>query len=162
MAITRRNTLVLLFTVVAAAGVIGGTGAFSTVEADRSVSVDTAGDGSGNVILDTNTADHASLTDDGQGSTIGFDFDQVNLDAKTTYNDVLNVTVNDGDAESGNYNISVDSPDGLDVTFSDGQSYVVTNAGTLQQADITINTEGDFTTSDANIDDSITFTVTAQ
>jgi len=162
MAITRRNTLVLLFVVVAAAGVIGGTGAFSTVEADRSVTVETAGDSSGNVILETNTADHASLTDDGAGDTIGFDFDQVNVDATTKYNDVINVTVNDADSPSGQYNISVDSPAGMNVTFDNGQSYVVDQAGVLHQADITINTVGDTSEDSNEIDDNITFTVTAQ
>ena len=163
MAITRRNTLILLFTVVAAAGVIGGTGAFSTVEADRSVSINTAGDAGGNVIIQVNDEDHASLSSDGPGDTIEFDFDQVNLDAKTTYNDVLNVTINDQDGESGDYQISTTTPDGMNVEFSNGQSSIVTSAGTLQQANVTIDTTGDFNTADADVSDgTITFTVTAQ
>lgn len=163
MVLTRRNTLILLFTVVAAAGVIGGTGAFSTVEADRTVDINTAGDSSGNVIIEVNDDEHESLTNDGSGDTIGFDFDQVNLDAKTTYNDVLNVTINDQDGETGDYQISTTTPDGMNVEFSNGQSSIETSAGTLEQANVTIDTTGDFNSADADVSDgTITFTVTAQ
>jgi hypothetical protein len=161
MALTRRNTLILLFTVIAAAGVIGGTGAFSTVNADRTVSVETSADSDANVQFVVNTEDYDSLTDGGSDDVIGLNFDNINLEANTTYNKALNVTVNSGAA--GSYDISVsETPEDIDVEFTEGGGTSVTNVapGNTQQLDVTISTIGDNTANTNEIDDSISFTVT--
>jgi hypothetical protein len=160
MAITRRNTLILLLTVVAAAGVIGGTGAFSTVDADRSVSVNTATDTNANVQFSLDTTDHPSVSNDGD-DTLGMNFNDVNLNANTTYNDVVNITVNS--AQSGSYNVAVtNEPSDIDVNF-DGSDSTSVSAGNTVQADVTVTTYDDVNTSDVDIDeDTVTFTVTAQ
>ena len=145
-------------TLVVGAGMIGGTGAFSSVSADRSVNVQTAADSDANVQFVINADDHASLSDDG-GDTIAFDFDKVNLNANTTYDNVLKVTINSG--QSGNYDIEVtEEPEGVDVSF-DGTDTVSTTAGTTEQADITIDTSGDTSAESDEIDETIEFTVTA-
>ena len=45
MRLTRRNALIGLGTVAAGAGVVGGSGASTSVTAERTVSINTAGDG---------------------------------------------------------------------------------------------------------------------
>jgi uncharacterized Zn finger protein len=89
------------------------------------------------------------------------DFDKVNLNANTTYDDVINITVNS--AQSGNYDISVSNePSGMDVNFDGSNSVSGVSAGSTVQADVTIDTSGDTTAQENDIDDDIRFTVTAQ
>ena len=160
MAITRRNTLVLLFVVVAAAGVIGGTGAFSSVEADRTVSVQTASDSDANVQFDVDPDDKFDTLEDGGGDTIALDFEDINLDANTTYEGALNVTVNTGAA--GSYDLSVtDTPDDISVEFAEDSSTDLDDVspGNSKQVDVIINTEG-ITQNSTSVDDGdITFRV---
>ena len=79
MRLTRRNALVGLGTVAAGAGVIGGSGAFTSVTAERTVSVETAGDDSAALQLipaedsDGNVTDNASDYVDASGDTIALD-----------------------------------------------------------------------------------------
>lgn len=141
MAITRRNTLVLLFVVVAAAGVIGGTGAFSSVQADRTVSVTTAGDSGANVQFQVNTG-YESLSDGGGADTIGLNFDGINLNANTTYDNAMNVTVNDASAD-GTFEIEVTgTPDNMNVRFENGTGDTVTGVGPgeVESLDMSIDT----------------------
>ena len=161
MALTRRNTLVLLFVVVAAAGVIGGTGAFSSVEADRTVSVETAADSDANVQFDIDPDDKFdTLSDDGD-DTIALNFDNINLDANTTYEGALNVTVNTAAAD-GDYDLSVtDQPDDVTLEFAEDESTDLTDVGPgeSKRMDVIINTEG-ITSNSTDVDDgTVTFSV---
>jgi hypothetical protein len=76
MRLTRRNALIGLGTVAAGAGVIGGSGAFTSVEADRSMNVETTGDDSAALGLipagsnDGSTTPNASDYVDDGGDTI--------------------------------------------------------------------------------------------
>jgi len=109
MKLTRRNALIGMGTVAAGAGVIGGTGAFTSVEAERTVSVQTAGDS--DAALDLAAApssDNASeyvTTSNGQiqlnldgtsdnGNENGASSTGLNQDAKTTINNLIQVTNN--------------------------------------------------------------------
>ena len=74
MKLTRRNALIGMGTVAAGAGVIGGTGAFTSVQADRTVSVQTTADSSAALQLipaesdgstTPNAADYVDNGDDG-------------------------------------------------------------------------------------------------
>jgi hypothetical protein len=141
MAITRRNTLVLLFVVVAAAGVIGGTGAFSTVEADRTVSVATAGDSGANVQFQVNTG-YESLSDGGGPDTIGLNFDGINLNANTTYDKAMNVTINNPSVD-GTFTIDVTStPTDMNVEFENGTGSSISGVspGETESLSMTIDT----------------------
>jgi hypothetical protein len=60
MRLTRRNALIGLGTVAAGAGVVGGSGAFSSVTAQRSVTVETAGDGSAALTLEPDSGSNGS------------------------------------------------------------------------------------------------------
>ena len=103
MRLTRRNALIGLGTVAAGAGVVGGSGAFTSVTAERTVSVSTTGDGGAALQLapassssDTNAGVYVNAPEDGvvsinlsNGNSEG-----VNQDAKTTIDELITVTNN--------------------------------------------------------------------
>lgn len=91
--LTRRNVLIGLGTLTAGAGAIGGTGAFTQVEAERSVSVQTAGDDS--ALIGLVPGDENPQYVDGSGDTIALNFEQLNLNATTEADDVFRI-VNNG------------------------------------------------------------------
>ena len=113
MRLTRRNALIGLGTVAAGAGVIGGTGAFTSVQADRTVSVSTTGDASAalGILPDTDAGDgnpqNGTLTDNAQGytnangvaslndDTLSITIDSLNLDATTSIENLF-IIVNNG------------------------------------------------------------------
>lgn len=103
MPISRRNTLIGLGAVVAGGGLVLGTGAFTTVEAERTVSVETAGDA--NALLGLEPSDgeddegYAQVDDDGL-VFIDFETDDaegLNLEARTTFDELIDVTNNGTD-----------------------------------------------------------------
>jgi hypothetical protein len=111
MRLTRRNALIGLGTVAAGAGVIGGTGAFTSVQADRSVSVTTTGDSDaalqispatdgatpseGNLTVNADEYTNATGVNTLDGDTLSISLDSVNLDAETRIEDLF-VVVNNG------------------------------------------------------------------
>ncbi len=76
----RRNVLIGLGGVVAGGGALLGTGAFTTVEAERTVSVETAGDADAFLALTPARGDGAFVDD--SGDTI-----EINLDGTDSEND---------------------------------------------------------------------------
>lgn len=155
MRITRRNTLIVLLVIVAAGG-IAGTGAFSSVSADRSISVDSTGDTGANVQLSVNTAAEG-LTDGGTSDTIGLDFNNLNKNANTTYNNALEITPQ-GDSDS--YDISVvdsSEPSNVDINVKNGNGV---SAGASVNASVSIDLKGDNTASEIGSDETITISVT--
>ena len=112
MRLTRRNALIGLGTVAAGAGVIGGTGAFTSVEADRSVSVSTTGDSGAALQIAPSTEDNTDITtgtitqnaaeytnangpNSLTGDTFSFTLDSLNINA-TTRIEQLFVVANNG------------------------------------------------------------------
>jgi len=100
MAMNRRNVLIGLGTVAAGGGAALGTGAFSQVTADRSVTVETSGDAAGALLglsAGTGTTGIVSTEGSGEGETIiQFNESNLNGDATTTWSQALQVT-NNGD-----------------------------------------------------------------
>jgi len=106
MKLTRRNALIGMGTVAAGAGVIGGSGAFTSVEADRTVNISTTGDGSAALALaaapDSDNATEYVSTSNGQ---IQLDLDGtsagasgINQNAKTTIDNLVQITNNGSQA----------------------------------------------------------------
>ena len=116
MRLTRRNALIGLGTVAAGAGVVGGTGAFTSVTAERTVSVQTAGDASAALALvpavkstpvssadNTPNADYVSGGGSSGTTTINLDGSNtgtspINKNANTVFEDLVTV-VNNGTQE---------------------------------------------------------------
>ena len=133
MAMNRRNVLIGLGAVAAGGGAVLGTGAFSTVEAQRTVSLSAADDNNATVELSVDETSNA-ISDSGS-NTINIDGENLNYDAMTTVDGVLTVTVS-SDA-SGDYEVdlldgiggSSVSKDGADRTSGDDDMQFVSNAG---------------------------------
>ncbi|MCU4926401.1 hypothetical protein OB905_10450 [Halobacteria archaeon AArc-dxtr1] len=113
--ISRRNTLVGIGSLVAGGGAVLATGAFSTVEAERSVNIETAGDGSALLQIVANDGDFDGVDDTG-GDTVELSFNSINIEATTGFDDLLTVT-NNGDQD---VDLHVENSDGED-TLSDGE-----------------------------------------
>jgi len=112
-----------LFVVLAVFGVaflIVGSGAFNTVEADRTADVNVAGDGAALLSLSVDTSyngiSDTSATDEGTNdeNTIQIDLEQINDDATTTFDDALTIE-NNG---SSSVDISIDDTNLSGITFS--------------------------------------------
>ncbi|MCU4975008.1 hypothetical protein OB955_20055 [Halobacteria archaeon AArc-m2/3/4] len=106
MKMNRRNVLLGLGTIVAGGGAALGTGAFSQVETERTLSIDAAGDADAFVGFEVNDAIESSAIND-DGGTLGIDLssgfgngDGVNLDAITKIG--AGDAVDDSDSSNGN------------------------------------------------------------
>lgn len=102
MNLSRRNTIIGLGTLAGGAGVIVGSGAFSTVEAQRDVEIQTAGDHEALLALEPTGS--GTIVDDSD-DIIGFDVDGaagVNQNAKTTFRPAVKAT-NNGSNDVGLY-----------------------------------------------------------
>jgi len=130
MRLTRRNALIGLGTVAAGAGVIGGSGAFTSVTAERTVSVETAGDAQAALQLipaedsSGNTTDNASDYVDASEDTIALDLTGtengatgLNQNAKTTLENLISV-LNNGTQEVTSLTLELTS-DSSDINDDD-------------------------------------------
>lgn len=113
MGMNRRKVLVGLGTVVAGGGVAFGSGAFSQVSAERTVTADTTGDGSAYLVL-SGDGSYVSTS----GNQVVFTFDSLNERADSEFDDILTITVNAGDPNSqdavaSSYDIYFQSETGL-------------------------------------------------
>ncbi|WP_380683122.1 hypothetical protein [Saliphagus infecundisoli] len=95
MRMNRRNVLAGIGMTVVAGGGALASGAFSQVEADRSVSVTTAGDGS--ALLQFDVDDSYNGIDDTGDGVVALTFQDINQDAVTTFEGALTVTNNGSD-----------------------------------------------------------------
>ena len=129
---SRRSVLIGLGSLVAGGGALLGTGAFTTVTAERTVNVSTTGDASAFLQLepadenDNDNGAYASQSDDG---TIVIDLNGnagtnggsgLNQDAKTTIRDIVQVTNNGTDPIT---NLNLTMTDSSDNTLTDTISF---------------------------------------
>ena len=170
MKLTRRNALIGLGSLVAGSGALVGTGAFSSVEADRTVNVSSAGDSSAQLEIRV-SGDLAGSNND----TIQFDLSSngVNLDATTQFNGALTVTNNgtnpvDVDIQDGNSDSMIDdggaattTPMTFEPSSSGAQNGVASGGGTVT-FDVVFDLTGTTQTSNANtnIPSSVTIVAT--
>lgn len=131
MRLSRRNVLGGLGLTVIAGGAAIGSGAFSQVEADRTVEIETAGDDAGLLAFDVDT-DYAGLSDGGDGSEISLIFEDINQNATTTFEDALIITNN------GNSSINLSIRNVPEAITFDGLSDSISPDESIS-LDITIN-----------------------
>jgi hypothetical protein len=139
MRLTRRNALIGLGTVAAGAGVVGGSGAFTSVEADRSVSVSTTGDSGAALQIAPSTEDNTDITTgtitqnaaeytnaDGPnsltGDTFSFTLDKLNINATTSIEQLF-VVVNNG-TQAVNLDFQMQTDGGSDLSTLSGISRI--------------------------------------
>ncbi|WP_049985335.1 hypothetical protein [Halobellus rufus] len=90
----RRKFITAIGTLAVGTGMAMGTSAFTTTSAERSFSVSTADDDSGLLSLDVGTGEVADpIVDNSSGNgTISFTFNNINREAYTTFDGLLEVT----------------------------------------------------------------------
>ena len=116
MKLNRRNTLIGLGSLVAGSGALIGTGAFSSVEADRSVTVNTAGDGAANIQLSAKSPE-ATVSD----GTLSVDLSKINFDAVTDFGEVFGITNNTAGSSDINVHLEVGGDDSTGATVNGGK-----------------------------------------
>ena len=122
---TRRNVLAGLGGLTIAGGALFGTGAFTQVEAERSVSVTTAGDGSALLAFSADTSYNGVSEGDSTNNIVDLDFVDINENAITTFENVLTIT-NNG---SSDVDLSVSGAPNA-ITFEDSNGNDLTNTTT--------------------------------
>lgn len=119
MQLTRRNTIIGLGVLSAGAGIIGGSGAFDTVEADRSFEVEVAGDAAALLGLEALNQTIAGTEQGGAGGNdvlyfrLQADAEGVNENAVTGFFEVFQIT-NNG---SQTVEVTIDTGAAEGVTF---------------------------------------------
>lgn len=94
MKLSRRRTVLSVGLLAAGGGAVSGTGAFSSVTADRSISVTSAGDASANLGMAPLNTPNGNEYADNSGGTLSITLPDVNLNAVTHVDDVFRVTNN--------------------------------------------------------------------
>ncbi|MFP4625593.1 MAG: hypothetical protein ACLFNI_03255 [Natronomonas sp.] len=96
MGLSRRELLLGAGSLTVGAGIIGGSGAFDTVEAERDVRIEFEGD-AGAILgmgpVEGQSREFVSVTEDDDG-VVGISIDRVNRNARTVIDDVLAFTNN--------------------------------------------------------------------
>jgi len=138
MQLTRRNTIIGLGTIAAGAGVISGTGAFDSVEANRSFEVSVSGDAGALLGLEATNGTIASTESGGAGGNDILIFElndtdtggesAINENAITEFFDAFTVT-NNG---SQDVNLSIELPDSVS-----GISFIIDHEDDDNPTDLT-------------------------
>jgi len=135
MRLTRRNAVLGLTGVAAGGGAIVGTGAFTSVDAARSVTVTTAGDADAALRMEPLSGKNGNEYAEINGGTLEITVPEVNLTAVTHIDDVFGVTNNGTQPvvvcleEQGGETAAVDLGARLDQGFSDGSNAVTSVGG---------------------------------
>lgn len=132
MKLTRRNALIGLGSLVAGSGALVGTGAFSSVEANRTVSIGSAGDTSALLKIESGSgASAGEITGtDTTGNVDQFELSGSNLngDAVTEFNKAIKIT-NTGAEDVGLYvddtTSDIGSSEELDIEDSGSDSTII-------------------------------------
>ena len=129
----RRNALIGLGAIATGGGALFGSGAFSTVEADRTMSVGVSGDASAEVILSPTSAyATTSTTGTNSGNELALTFDNLNDDARSTFTGVFDIENNDSDGNAHDVYVDTDQSsseiDGSIIDFRDSGSNSITAA----------------------------------
>ena len=142
MRLTRRNALIGLGTVAAGAGVIGGTGAFTSVDADREVTISSETDGSANVQIVVNEVQ--GLSDTG-GDTVSLNFESLNQNAVTDFDGALTITPQ---GSNGPYQVTASMVDGNGDNISWVTTTVDPSGSVNGGSDVDVDIEIDLTSND--------------
>ncbi|ELZ00930.1 hypothetical protein C482_08718 [Natrialba chahannaoensis JCM 10990] len=137
MKLNRRTTLIGLGTIVAGGGAALGTGAFDTVEADRSVNIETAGDDGALLGLEILSE---TLTGGENADVIEFDLDTLNVNAITTFEAAFEITNNGTNPVT----VSIEDDEGENLlgTNGDPMTFDHDSLGS-DDTEIELGTEGD-------------------
>lgn len=162
MRLTRRNVLVVLGVLTIAGGTMFGAGAFSQVQADRTVTASTAADSSAYLTLESNSSYTGTQDDE-----LTIDLTSLNGNATTQIDYAINVSANPADG-SGSYDVYVQTGNGIGPNAaldlqdaSTGDSIVgsgnAVNVGTTEQLDVSLRVDLTNGNSTTDIQSDVTF-----
>ncbi|MFP8889648.1 hypothetical protein ACLI4U_07735 [Natrialbaceae archaeon A-CW2] len=173
MRANRRNVLIGLGTIVAGGGAALGTGAFSTVEAQRTVNVNIIDEGDiadefVDIILQAGSYDSVGTDDDGtegDGDGISLVANDVTLvfgtsdnklppNTDITYEDLFEIVNDNGDSPDFQVTFDVDTDDG-ESTFSFDPDSPTVSGDQSEAVDLTLET-------DDSDDEDLTLTITIE
>lgn len=147
----RRNVLFVLGTTILLGGALIASGAFSQVEAQRDVTVQTAGDADAALGIELNeTYSDSNYVSNGSGKAITIEFTDVNDNATIYFDDLLDITNNGNQTVNLNASTSSDAimvyDDTSDSFVSGGSSISgdTLNTGDTGQIGIAINTSKEY------------------
>lgn len=173
-----KGKLFALFAIFAAIGLVTATGAFTTVEAQRTVAVDVAGDSSALLGLEPNstspndqyaTTENNQIVIDFSSSALGTNATGVNVNATTQADHVINVTNNaDRDitlsvqSTNNNPNANVTLYEGTDPVNNEinSTSSITLTSGEQTTVGVFVNTTGSGSTT--NFNETLTFIAEGQ
>jgi hypothetical protein len=177
MALSRRNMLLGLIVLVVGAGVIGASGAFTSVQAERTMDIQTAGDSNALLAL---TPNDSAITgtdaddDSGQLDLLEISNNSINEDAVTVFGSAFTAT-NNGTEDVGLF-IQADTDNGIEAGGSGAVDFEVEGHGSIvgsgnavtlgagggaEDIDIQLDTTGDTTQADIPTDGTITIVANA-
>jgi len=168
-----KGKLFALVAVFAAIAVVTASGAFTTVSAERTVTVDTAGDANALLALEGNssgTGEYVTTENDQIVIDLSSPGNQgaegVNLNATTSMSYMINVT-NNGDQEVDFYVTVTDNSNAVDLVFYNGSTYTTSSnitgstngvqIGSGDQISIGLQIVTDDSSSTIGINETVTF-----
>ena len=134
MGLTRRNTIIGLGALAGGTGALAASGAFTAVEAQREVSIDTAGDD--DALLQIRVDDESEFDGIGGGDddVITITAEDINLNAITRFEDALEISTE----SDGSWDVKI-------LDDFDGSSIVDSSRGDLSESDPRVSFVGDTT-----------------
>ena len=118
MRLTRRKTLIGIAAIFGSSGAIAGTGAFSSVEADRTVNVSTTGDSSAALGLSGNDGSIVGTESVNGNDVLTVENSQINERSRTTFDNAFSVSNNSSDS----VDFYVSSTGGIEVQDNSGNT----------------------------------------
>lgn len=97
MKMNRRNALLGMGAIATGGGAVFGSGAFSSVQADRAVTLNVTDDTTALLGLSANNTDIANDSANGDGTELGIDGSSLNPSAITEFNNAFDITNNGTD-----------------------------------------------------------------
>jgi hypothetical protein len=164
-----KGKLFALLAVFAAIGLVAASGAFTTVEADRTATVNVAGDDAALLAIEPGP-DNPEYLDD-TGDEVEFDItagasgsQELNLDALTKIDGAITVTNNGANEVTLAVSVSGDNPGLVSINetgttndLTDGSTTVTLTSGSSVDLDVVIDTRGAGLGAGDEIIDTITF-----
>ena len=144
---SRRKVIVGLAALLGGSGAAVGSGAFTTVESQRDVSIETAGDDG--ALLSLVPAGSETIVEVGEDDLLGFDIDNLNRDARTTFRPAFAVTNNGSNEVAFYVESQTDVGDGEILNFQENGSE---DSIVGSDNSITLSSEGGSAAIDLEID----------
>ena len=147
MGLTRRNTIIGLGALAGGTGALAASGAFTAVEAQREVSIDTAGDD--DALLQIRVDDESEFDGIGGGDddVITITAEDINLNAITRFENALKISTD----STGSWDVKI-------LDDFDGTSIVESNRGDITESDPRVSFVGD-TTATLTDDSSVNYDI---